>query len=272
MKQLLIVFFLLSRLSALCQNESEDCSAIRNGVFYCYPKNTTDQYLIEKQGQFETDVDLIKGDSCVWKVDWKKNCEFTLQYLSGNMLTDVEITAFKKHKIAFRVLDVTNNYYTYSSFLDKTSGVFILTDTTWTHPKTTFSNSITYELVAKHLVDSLSISDTSKYALVYIYRPPKILSGILDNCVVELNGETACISVDPSIYVYRLLKEGTLEISSTIVGQKRWAVLPLEVKFGHKYYIRSLPIVSLATIRGWEAALYNIDPITAQEEINKIPK
>jgi hypothetical protein len=239
MKQLLFAFFLFSTLSAL----SQDCSSYQSGSFYVYPKDGGHAVLMERDGDIEKETDLVTGDISSWKIAWKRDCVYTLQYLSGKLSSDEMTKILKMHKLAFKVDSDGKDYYTYSAYMDKVGSVFLETDTVWLHSKDVGERKpvFTYYNGSN---DSLFISDTSSYALLYIYRPSNFIGSLL-NFEVVINGSAACIVSNNSAFAFFIRKEGPLALATNVVSDKRTDTLSMDIKFGRKYFVRDVagPVV-----------------------------
>ena len=79
-------------------------------------------------------------------------------------------------------------------------------------------------------------SDTSKYAVLYLYRPGK-LANSLGNYLVYFDESIMCIAKNNSGYIFKILKEGKFTLKSRIYKDE--ADLPLDIKFGSTYYVKS---------------------------------
>ncbi|MEI9934262.1 MAG: hypothetical protein WDM71_05295 [Ferruginibacter sp.] len=240
MRKLFLLLFLLKAFISFGQH----CTDFKEGIFYAYQKNSSSQYSIERQGNTEKETDLKTQDSSLWKISWKSDCSYTLEYISGK-ITDDQAKFLKKHKLAFLIQTVEKDYYIYSAYVDKISGVLLGYDTLWIHPKSNYSGSLRYAVVEGD-PDSLQIYDTSHYALVYIYRPWKIDDWLI-NFAVSFDGDLACGLKNSSAYIFAFFKEGPLTISSKTIGEKRHSDLHLNLKFGNKYFVKATPhLVAIA--------------------------
>lgn len=79
------------------------------------------------------------------------------------------------------------------------------------------------------------ISDTAKYALLYIYRP-RVFEASVWNCWILANDIELCRMKNGSTCIVKIEKEGVTEISSSLKGLKK---LKLDIKFGMVYFIKS---------------------------------
>src|SRR6478735_1782289 len=128
--------------SAHAQNKMVTCTDLKNGLFYSYPKNTNDHYISYREGDSQREVNIKTGDSILWKINWIDDCSYTLKFISGNVKMNEDVSSFlKKHKMAYEISKVTNNYYGVKSYIDKTSNMIIETNTMWTTEKTNITNN-----------------------------------------------------------------------------------------------------------------------------------
>lgn len=64
----LLMNFFLFPLMVLSQ-KTADCSSLRNGRFYSYPKNSNERFLSVRENDLVHEYNLEKHDSTVWKID-----------------------------------------------------------------------------------------------------------------------------------------------------------------------------------------------------------
>ena len=81
------------------------------------------------------------------------------------------------------------------------------------------------------------IKDTSKYALLYIYRSKK-LTNALANYIVEINRIPALIMQNNSGFIVKIVKQGKLTINSRL-GEDN-SLAELNIEFGKKYFVKSI--------------------------------
>jgi hypothetical protein len=97
-------------------------------------------------------------------------------------------------------------------------------------------NLLFEKVVNRSDVTIKSFTDTSKYALLYIYRSKKITNS-LANYIVSINKIPALLMKNNSGYILKVYKEGAISISSKL--WKDESVLPLNISFGKKYLIKT---------------------------------
>ena len=222
-----------------CQAKSAACADIKNGVFYSYPKNSADRYFSIREGNLQREANMANGDTIAWRVDWLDDCTYAVKYLSGGKEIPKEtVSLLKKHKLVYQVDRVTPDYYTFTGHFDKASNVTFQTDTMWLHEKV---NVVSNELF-KPVHDPSSIrkehfSDTSKYALLYLYRPGK-LTNSLSSYLVYFNDNLMYVARNNSGYLFKIVQEGTFTLSSRLYKDESSVSLP--VKFGNTYYVKSM--------------------------------
>lgn len=83
-------------------------------------------------------------------------------------------------------------------------------------------------------VTPMLISDTAKYALLYIYRPHSSVGGLL-NYWLHVNDEEVCRVRNYSSCVVKIEKEGPVKLWGTIETR---AEKELDIRFGQVYFIR----------------------------------
>jgi hypothetical protein len=226
-------------LRTFCQTKNIACADIKTGIFYYYPKNSTDSYIETRDDDYLYEKNIVKGDSSVWKIEWKSDCEYWLKYVSGNTkMTDEVVKLLEKHKLVYQVNKVTNDYYTFTGYIDKTSNQPIQTDTIWYTQKVNVpNNKLLARVTNPATLKWQHFSDTSKYAVLYVYRPGKF-SNSRGDYLVYFDENIMCIAKNNSGYIFKVLKEGTFEIKSRLFKDE--SSVKLEVKFGNTYYVKSM--------------------------------
>jgi len=235
------IFFalLLLPFASYTQDKPIGCKDLKNGIFHSYPKNTADHYICRREDNRQYESNAITGDSVVWEIKWLDDCTYSLKYLSGNTkFSDEEHTMLKKHKLVFQLQSVKEDYYVFTGHLDKTSNPSFNKDTIWLAEKI---NPVSNELVKfvpnPNTLKKEKFSDTSRYAVLYLYRSGKVTNS-LSNCLVYFNDDLLCIAKNNSGYVFKILKEGTYSVKSKF--DKDEASTQLDIKFGKTYYVKSM--------------------------------
>ncbi|WP_169337665.1 hypothetical protein [Segetibacter koreensis] len=155
------------------------------------------------------EYNLEKRDSTLWKIDWSNDCTYSLKYISGNTHMEPEMESFlKKHKMVYQIINVTNDYYVYNGYIDKISRDFIQSDTMWLHEKTSITNNLLFQSIANgQTLRKAHFGDTSKYAVVYVYRTGKVTNS-MGEYFLYFDNEPMCVMKNKSGYMFKLFKEG----------------------------------------------------------------
>lgn len=218
----------------------------------------------------QKETDLTNGDTSLWKVLWKNDCVFTTKYISGNSKITEEALAFmKKHKILYEIKNVTADYFTYQTFIDKTTNLPIESDTVWMHKKENFvSNKIFEPLTNNKDLHKPHFTDTAKYALLYVYRPGK-LTNSLSNYPLYFDGNIMCFMKNNSGYIFKILKEGSFEIRSNLLNDE--SSVKLDVKFGNRYYAKSMMHWGIQkNLNNFKLEIKIMPNDTGEEEFDKV--
>ena len=225
---------LLFSLTCFIAQAQNDCETIKTGTFYYYPKNSTDNYLEIRDDKYLYETNLTKGDSAVYEIKWSDDCVYTLKYVSENAEVSDDAEKFnKKHKVLFEVNKITKDYYTFTGYIDKTSNQPILKDTMWLNIKNNVGSNLLFQPIKSPTeIKRAHFTDTSKYAILYVYRPGK-LTNSLGNYLVYFDEEIMCVAKNNSGYIFKILKEGNFKIKSRLIKQE--AAADLDVKFGNTY-------------------------------------
>lgn len=264
---LLICFF---PIVVLCQKKSDECKGLKEGIFYNYPKLSESRILIERFGKYQKETDQKTGDSTLWEIKWKSDCVYTLNFISSNQkLAEEEAALLKKKKatILYKIEDITDNYYTFTVFMNKISNLPLATDTVWLNEKFNLSNSKQIEIVTKEKdLRKPRFNDTS-YALVYVYRIGKFTNS-LANYPLYLNGNIIGVMKNKSGYIYKILEEGTYNFGSKLMDHAHST--NVEIKFGERYYIKSMIHWGVHATRNFNLEMKVIPEEIGESEFEKV--
>ncbi len=224
---------------ACCQTKTLACSNLKNGIFYSYPKNTSDRYISVREGEIQTEVNLKNGDTTVWQVSWLNDCSYVVKYVSGAKTASKDvIDVLKKHKLVYEMGKVTDDYYVFTGHFDKTSNTAFQNDTMWLHEKAVVANNELFKLVTnQNVLRKEHFSDTSKYALLCLYRPGKVTNS-LSSFLVYFDDNLMYVAKNNSGAIFKVLKEGIFTLKSRLYKDE--SSLKLSVEFGNRYYVKSM--------------------------------
>jgi hypothetical protein len=178
------------------------------------------------------------------KIKWEKDCNYSLTYVSSSeKKSAAERDMLTKHKMAYQVHSVTAQYYIYSLYIDKvvsnkTDNLQMTTDTAWLNPIASPNNRILFEPLkekASHL--KRHFNDTSSYAIIYFYRPNAVW-GMMTAYYVYFGLDLIFPAANSTKVAYKVFKEGPVRIHAKM--NKYEAYVPVDIKFGKKYYIQCL--------------------------------
>lgn len=268
-KKIAFAGFCLVPLFSFSQNKLLTCADLKNGVFHNYPVTVNKHYLIRKDGEFQVETDLEDGDSTVWKVNWTDDCVYTLKYISGGKIAEEVLKVLKKHKFAYEITRITNEYYVYKGYLDNTSSNPIQADTMWFTERAHITNNELFRLIPDEaILRKEHFRDTSKYAVLYLYRPGKITNS-LGNYLVYFNDNVMCVATNNSGYIFKVLKEGQFNISSRLY--KDQSSLQVDIKFGKVYYIKSMVHWAITSrLYNFRLEMALMDSETGRDEFDKV--
>ncbi len=245
------------------------CEDLKRGIYYCYDK-TGAEAIIRREEGFQYENEKKTGDSTMYKIEWVDDCTYTLKYVSGSAKQEAGVAKLlKDHKFAFEVTKVTDKYYVYKGYLDNVKkGVLMLSDTIWFEPNVHFGNPFLFEPVSEDAVSKLKISDTSRYALLYVYRIGKFTNSLF-NYLVYANDYILCVAKNNSGYIFKVFKEGSLKLTSKTYNDK--ASVDLNIRFGKTYYTKSLIIWGIhANLNNYKLQMAEVDAHTGKEEFEKV--
>lgn len=218
------------------QNTPLTCSDLKNGIFYGYPKTMEGNYTAIREGDLQREYEA--NDSMLWVVKWKDDCTYSMKYISSNKQMSKEILAFlKKHTLVYRIDSVTTDYYTFKGYVDNISGTLIQSDTLWFHEKTNVVHNELFKVIDAASLKKAHFSDTSKYAVVYFYRPGKLTLS-LSSYPIYFDDNLIFFAKNKSGHIFKILKEGKIQVKSKLL--KDQSFVNLDVKFGQVYYVKSM--------------------------------
>jgi hypothetical protein len=237
-KRIILAGFLLLATGSFCQAQPLNCKGIRQGTFYYYPKNTSEQYSVRMDGSFEYQTDLRSGDSTICRIKWLKDCTYSEDYVGGNTKIPPQILKIlKKRTFYYQVTGITKGYFTFLCYLYKSLQLPLRRDTFWFSPRAHPGNRPLFKVVpAISQLKRRHFTDTSRYAIVYFYRPGKA-TNFLNFYPLFLDNVEMAIIQNNSAYIFKILHEGPLKITGTLFGHSTYLTLP--VQFGHSYYVKS---------------------------------
>ncbi len=236
---LFIFYFIAFPIVLSAQGKLPSCSDLKNGVFHFYPKNSSDHDVNIREGDLLRETNSKTGDTILWQVKWPDDCTYTLKYISGNLpMPDENLKFLKKHTLLYEIGKITNDYYLFKGYVDKTSNIPIQVDTMWLNEKfNRVSNELFKSVANTAILRRAKFSDTSKYAVLYVYRPKKIAIS-LTNYAVYFDNTLMCVAQNNSGFIFKILKEGEFEVKSKLFKDE--AAVKVNIKFGKTYYVKSI--------------------------------
>jgi hypothetical protein len=237
LRMTLLLFFTLVLFipSTTMAQSGNDCSELKEGTFFTYPKNTLEHWRSERTGSIQKETNLGTGDTSTWQVKWQSNCRYTMKYIAGGKdLKKEERDFVKNHSLAFEINTVTSDYYIFSEYIDKVGKTAFLVDTMWRKEKTSISDNRFYAEVQYKDIRKMHFRDTSQYALLYVYRSSKFVCSLVDY-LVTANDVAMCNMKTKTAYVFKVTREGKIHLTGSN-GNKKSSV-DLEIHFGNKYYL-----------------------------------
>jgi hypothetical protein len=224
---------------ATAQSKTPTCEDLKFGVFHFYPKNSADHDLSIREGDKVHETNTKNSDTILWQIKWKDECTYVLKFISSNVaMSDETLKLVKKHKWVYEIGRITNEYYLFKGYVDDVSNAPIQIDTMWLNEKINrVSNELFKPVANSAQLKKANFSDTSKYAVLYLYRPKK-LSNSLGNYLIYFNDAIMCAAKNNTGYLFKILKEGQFEIKSKLLKDE--AAVKLDIKFGKTYYVKSM--------------------------------
>ena len=271
-----LVSGMLMAVALTADAQSKTCADLRSGDYYYYPRNTLFQYHIIVSGDMEKVVSMSKRkgspyyDSSVYKIEWKDDCDYTMKYVEGNGLTDDDLKFVTKHKLAYHIDSIASDYYVFSSYQDRPSPDRLLAkDTIWMHPQLHSADNMLFGLTDPNRIRKIHFSDTSRMALLYIYRPGKLKLSFSD-LFIFYNDLPVTVLKNKSAAVVALFKEGPFLLRSRISATKVEGDMPMDIKFGKTYYVRADMIWGLYKTGNTKLEFSLVDPREGKPDFDGI--
>jgi hypothetical protein len=232
---------LISPLLIFSQQNNSDCGNLKDITFYAYPRNSTDRFKIVRRRNKQLEYNLKTGDSTEYAIQWDKDCQYTLTYVtSSEKKSAAQLEMLTKSKLAYEILSVSGTCYVYNIYIDKINPDKIenrqmSTDTAWLKPITQPQNQQLFEVLTEKPADlKRNFKDTSQYAIVYMYRPYRLV--VSENEYYVYFGEDFMFwATNKAKRAFKILKEGPVKIHAKS-GEVESSVI-VDIKFGKKYYI-----------------------------------
>ena len=269
-RRFIAIVYILSIISFTAHSQiPEDCAALKSGVFYSYPKNTADRFVSYRDNGIAKEYDLIKGDSSIWKVDWKSNCSYSLKFVSGSAKQKPEVAEFlKKHIFFYTIQSITSDYYVFNGYIDKPKGDLLHSDTMWLHEKINFTPNRMFEPIANMQLKKAHFSDTSSYAIVYLYRPGKLTNSVGEGFVVSLDDLPMAVMKNKSGFIFKIFQPGNHVFASRLGKDESKAILNIEL--GKRYYIKAAINWGFYSFRNYKLEMKVMEPAEGKIEFEDV--
>lgn len=230
-------FFLLSLVHVVLAQNPISCKDLKTGVFYFYMKNSPDKFVVYRSESTQKEVSLLNGDSTIWDIQWLDDCSYSLKFKSTSQKWSPEVRKLTaEHKFVYSIKKMTTDYYTYQGTLDKASNLKLQDDTIWLSEKIGYTNTELFKRL-RNENEVRKMKDTSRYAILYVYRPGK-LTNSAGNYLVFFDNTPLCVASNSSGFIFKIFKEGKFPISSRLF--KDDSTIDVDIKFGQVYYIKSM--------------------------------
>src|SRR5918993_35636 len=168
-----------SPVSVFAQKDAVDCSRLRNGTFYSYPKNSNLSFRYERSDNTQKEINLTTGETAIYEITWDGKCNYSLKYQSGYKKLNSDVADFlENHKLIVKVVDVNSLYCAFEVHADKLKNPLLSSDTLWFSEKQNVPDNILFEPIKETSKDLQSFKDTSSYALLYVYRKGKFVCSL----------------------------------------------------------------------------------------------
>lgn len=232
-----LVFIFLPTL--LFAQSDSSCAGLHQGIFHYYPRHSSVHLYVRRDGDLQYENDDSNTDTTVWQIQWTGDCSYTEKYLSGShTLTKKQERMLNGHVLAYKIVAITEDYFVVREYQDKISLMrYMETDTLWFHERLPSAGTQTFKRISRGDLLKSNFSDSSSYALVYLYRPGK-LTNSLGSYPIYVNDSLLCIAYNRSGYIFKVRREGNYTLESRLY--KDHSAVQLDIHFGKVYYVKSM--------------------------------
>lgn len=131
MKIFILTAWLLMPLLSIAQKKNTECGDLRAGNFYYYSAIDNNHYTYIREDNIQKEVHKESGDTSIWRILWKNDCEYRLEYISGNRIFDaLEKKEVDQINVLVKVVEVTKEYYRYEAYRP-VKQILLTSDTLW---------------------------------------------------------------------------------------------------------------------------------------------
>jgi hypothetical protein len=234
-----LFFMLIYKPSLTRGQDTLKCSDVRNGTFYYFGQKSVGLETFIRKGALQRELIPKAKETVLWDVEWLNDCTYSLKYESGaENHPAAEQKFLNKHLLITEILQVTEDYMTFRSCIDKVTNPTVLKDTLWIRQRQSSASKTTTNPRAdsilasrKRVIDSTQAS----YATLYVYRPGKLLDFAVTYDLL-INGEKACLISNGCRYILKLQKPGIYNITAKVPGPDQTVMI--DVKPGGVYYVQ----------------------------------
>jgi hypothetical protein len=115
---------------------SQDCSTLKNGIFYFYPPDSSEPFQIIRKDSVQEEINMKTQDTSFWKIKWSNDCFANLHLIRiTKKMEDDEKAFLFGHTTVMQVLSISDKYYVFKAGLDSLNSLFTVVDTVWFNKK-----------------------------------------------------------------------------------------------------------------------------------------
>jgi len=263
---LLILAFLVRNPFAFGQ--TADCSNFHSGLFHVYFPTSRLHYLVERDNQMQKEVLEGNTDTLFSHLNWLDDCDFTLQYFAnGNPLSKEQEKFFKHHKLFCHLEPAGTDFCVYTESADDIRGQLMKKDTLWLHEVSQAAYTpVLMRVRSESILRGMHFSDTSRYAVVYIYRSKTgTFPGAAYNIFVE--GNPICAMSNNSSYIFAVYRKGPLLLTSRF--SQDTSAISLDLEAGKSYYLKTEMEIGIFDRRNYHVLLKLMPPEKGKKQFDR---
>ncbi|HYK57410.1 MAG TPA: hypothetical protein VEV15_13160, partial [Flavisolibacter sp.] len=141
-------------------------------------------------------------------------------------------------------------------------------DTMWFHEKVTIPNNELFKPYKTRFIPRKDrFSDTSQYAVLYIYRPGKLTNSLAD-FLVYFDENIMWVAHNNSGQLFKIFKEGKYRIKSRLMKDEDY--IDVDFRFGQTYYIKSKIKWGFYRGNNFKLEMEEMKPEKGQKEFDEV--
>lgn len=235
-RTILVLTFAICGAIPFASGQTADYSLFHKGVFHIYFSTSGIHCIVSRDDQTQKEVFDGTADTLIWHINWLNDSDFTMQYVTGSgPRTREQEKFYKKHKLYYHLQPGGKDFCIYTETVDKPDGSFVQKDTLWSHELSNPRPASIMLVGSESLLRDMRFSDTSGYAVIYLYRP---LTGTFSGTSITIFAEddAICSMENDGHYIFAVYRKGAFKLTGRF--DRDSCPISLNIEPGKSYYIR----------------------------------